>query len=102
MARDDSMMDAVEEFIQRRVIDCGKAEHRELQKGYSRLEELENQLEATFSPEQRKLFRKLLNEYSTSDGETMQVYYRAGFADAMQFVFGWSKDRWQTDSTDQE
>ena len=102
MKRDDSLTGAVEEFIQRRVMDCGRAEHHELQEGYARLEDLKNRLEATFSEDQRKLFRKLLNEYSTSDGETMQVYYRAGFADAMQFVFGWSKDRWQTDSTDQE
>ena len=97
MAKDESLNNTVEEFIQRRVIDCGKAEHCELQEGYARLEDLKNRLEATFSEDQRKLFRKLLNEYSTSDGETMQVYYRAGFADAMQFVFGWSKDRWQTD-----
>ena len=102
MKRDDSLTDAVEEFIQRRVIDCGKAEYSALQNGYEQLEDLKTRLEATLSPEQKKLFIKLLNAYSLSDGETMQVYYRAGFADAMQFVFGWSKDRWQTDSTDQE
>ena len=102
MAKDESLNDAVEEFIQRRVLDCGKAEHNELQSGYARLESLREQLEETLSAEQKKLFIKLLNEYSISDGETMQVYYRAGFADAMQFVFGWNKDRWQTDNTDQE
>ena len=102
MDKSESMANAVEEFIQRRIIDCGKDEHRELQEGYARLEDLKNRLEATFSQDQQKLFRKLLNEYATSDGETMQVYYRAGFADAMRFVLGWSKDRWQTDSTDPE
>lgn len=102
MAKDESLTGAVEEFIQRRVIDCGKAEYSALQNGYEQLEDLKTRLEATLSPEQKKLFIKLLNAYSLSDGETMQVYYRAGFADAMQFVFGWSKDRWQTDSTDQE
>ena len=102
MAKDESLTDAVEEFIQRRVIDCGKAEHSELQNGYERLESLKEQLEAMFSAEQKKRFIKFLNEYAISDGETMQVYYRAGFADAMQFVFSWNKDRWQTDNAELE
>lgn len=102
MKRDDSLTDAVEEFIQRRVMDCGRAEHHELQEGYARLEDLKEQLEAVLSPGQQKLFRSLQNAYSMSDGETMQVYYRAGFADGMQFVFGWSKERWQTDNDDPE
>lgn len=97
----EPMASAVEEFIERRITDCGVRENPALQETYDQLENAKDALEATLSTEQKRLFNALSDAYSLSDGETMQTYYRAGFSDAVLFMQGWANGDYQaSDSVD--
>ena len=95
MRKNEPMASAVEEFIERRITDCGVRENPALQETYDQLENAKDALEATLSAEQKRLFNALSDAYSLSDGETMQTYYRAGFSDAVLFMQGWANGDYQ-------
>jgi hypothetical protein len=83
-------------------MDCGRAEHHELQEGYARLEDLKEQLEAVLGLGSRscsEVFRTLIRcrMARLCRSTTAQVSRMR-----LQFVFGWSKERWQTDNDDPE
>lgn len=44
--------------------------------------------------QRKSLYRECENAYALVDGETMQCYYRAGFADAVLFLLGWRDGTW--------
>ena len=51
-------------------------------------------LKLSLSDQQKTLYRECENAYALVDGETMQCYYRAGFADAVVFLIGWRDRTW--------
>ena len=51
-------------------------------------------LKRSLSDQQEILYRECENAYALVDGETMQCYYRAGFADAVLFLMGWRDGTW--------
>ena len=79
------MQVAVEQFILQRINACGSHESQGLQTA---------KLNQSLSDQQKSLYRECENAYALVDGETMQCYYRAGFADAVLFLMGWRDGTW--------
>ena len=44
----------------------------------------------TLNSEQRLIYNTCEDAYLLLDGETINFYYRAGFSDAIRFLFGWT------------
>lgn len=79
------MDEAVEEFILRRINDWGSDESQGLQAAIEQWRLNTEKLKMSLSDQQKTLYRECENAYALVDGETMQCYYRAGFADAVVF-----------------
>ena len=88
------MRAAVEEFILQRINACGAGESEGLQSAREQLKLCTEKLNQALSEEQKSLYRACENAYALVDGETMQCYYRAGFADAVFFLMSWRDGRW--------
>lgn len=83
----DRFNEAVEEFISLRINQYGSDEPAVLQETAQCYKECSDRLQPTLSPEQQRLWNKIETAQSLLDGETMNYYYRAGFADALSFIF---------------
>ena len=88
------MRTAVEEFILQRINTCGAHESPGLQTAREQFKICIEKLNQTLSDQQNSLYRECENTYALVDGETMQCYYRAGFADAVVFLLGWRDGIW--------
>ena len=88
------MRAAVEEFILQRINICGTHESPGLQTAREQFKLCIEKLNQTLSDQQNSLYRECENAYALVDGETMQCYYRAGFADAVLFLMGWGDGTW--------
>ena len=80
------MQVAVEQFILQRINACGSHESQGLQTASEQFSLCAEKLNQSLSDQQ--------NAYALVDGETMQCYYRAGFADAVLFLLGWRDGTW--------
>jgi hypothetical protein len=83
----DTLSEAVEEFISSRINQNGSDEPAVLQETAQAYKETVDRLLPTLSPEQLRLWNKIESAQSLLDGETMNYYYRAGFADALSLIF---------------
>ena len=88
------MDEAVEEFILRRINDWGSGESQGLQAAIEQWRLNTEKLKMSLSDQQKTLYRECENAYALVNGETMQCYYRAGFADAVVFLIGWRDRTW--------
>ena len=88
------MRAAVEEFILQRINDWGSDESQGLQTAIEQFSLYAEKLNQSLSDQQKSLYRECENAYALVDGETMQCYYRAGFADAVLFLMGWRDGTW--------
>ena len=88
------MDEAVEEFILRRINDWGSDESQGLQAAIEQWRLNTEKLKMSLSDQQKTLYRECENAYALVDGETMQCYYRAGFADAVVFLTGRRDRTW--------
>ena len=88
------MRTAVEEFILQRINTCGAHESPGLQTAREQFKICIEKLNQTLSDQQKTLYRECENTYALVDGEAMQCYYRAGFADAVLFLLGWRDGTW--------
>ena len=92
--KNEAMKTAVDAFILERINDCGSRPNESLSDAIERLSVCADKLRNTLSAEQRILLTDCENAYSVTDGETMNCYYRAGFSDAVLFLFGWRDSEW--------
>lgn len=91
---DKEMRTAVEDFILQRINTCGFHESTGLQEASEQFKRCTEKLSRSLSNQQGTLYRECENAYALVDGETMQCYYRAGFADAVVFLMGWRDRAW--------
>ena len=87
------LTDALEELILERINAHHLDEPEALGQAYAKLVESTDKLRGTFNDRQRLIFAECEDAYCVYEGETINFYYRAGFSDAIRFLFGW------TDST---
>lgn len=92
---DETMKTAIDAFILERINDCGSRSNESLSDAIEQLSECTAKLRNALSDEQRVLLTACENAYSIVDGETMNCYYRAGFADAVLFLLGWRNAEWK-------
>lgn len=83
----EKLGEAVEEFIGLRINQYGSDEPAVLQEIAEVYKESVDRLLPTLNLEQLRLWNKIESAQSLLDGETMNYYYRAGFADALSFIF---------------
>ncbi|MEG1385570.1 MAG: hypothetical protein RSD08_09750 [Oscillospiraceae bacterium] len=91
---DETMNEAMAEFINRRINWQGSHESQLMQDALAVFIESANMLEKTLDDKQKKLFRMCEDAYASVEGEAMNSYYRAGFSDAVTFVLGWRDGTW--------
>jgi len=92
---ENDLKKALDEFLQRRIDDCGARGNDGLQAAYQQFERCTEKLKSSLTPEQRQAYLEWENAYSLVDGETMNCYYRAGFSDAVLFFMGWRDGEWK-------
>ena len=93
--KNEAMKTAVDAFILERINDCGSRPNESLSDAIEQLSVCTAKLRNVLSDEQRALLTDCENAYSVVDGETMNCYYRAGFADAVLFLLGWRNAEWK-------
>ncbi len=86
---DEAMYKAIEEFIIRRINDHNIAEPEVLQEAFRQFNGCVEALRAALPTELSSLLRQCEDAYALLDGETINTYYRAGFSDAVKFLFAW-------------
>lgn len=91
---DEKMQVAMENFIQQRLTDCAMRDNDALQNAYQHYENCLNTWKASLTPEQNAARIALENAVSMIDGETQNCYYRAGFTDAVVFLWNWRDGAW--------
>ena len=89
---EDTLAEAIEQLVLERINGYGECESTAVQAAYRQFDAAAAKLKATLSPEQSKLFIDCENAMSEVDGETMNYYYRAGFADAVTLMSGGEKN----------
>ena len=92
--KNEKLQDAVEEFIIQRINDCGGHETSALQDAWEKLDTKCQTFKDALSPELDDLLIDCENALMLVSGETMNCYYRAGFSDAVSFLFGWRDRKW--------
>lgn len=83
---EETLAEAIEHLVLERINGYGANESAAVQAAYRQFDEAATRLKATLTPEQRNLFIDCENAISEVDGETMNFYYRAGFADAVTLM----------------
>ena len=89
---EETLTEAIEQLVLERINGYGECESAAVQAAFQRFDTVMNRLKATLSPEQSQLLIDCENAISEVDGETMNYYYRAGFADAVALMNGGQKD----------
>ena len=82
---------AMEEFVTGRINDWGLFPTEAVSEAVSQAQEQEEKLRATFSEAQEKLWNEYELACGIRTGEENDFYYRAGFGDALRFMF-WMKE----------
>ena len=90
----NQMQAAVEEFILQRINACSSDESKGLQEAREQFRICAEKLNQVLSNQQKSLYIECENSFALMDGETIQCYYRAGFADAVVFLLGWRDGTW--------
>lgn len=90
---DEAMCKAIEEFIIRRINDHNVAEPEVLQDAFQQFNICVEMLRTALPRELAKLLRQCEDAYALLDGETINTYYRAGFSDAIAFLFTWQDSK---------
>lgn len=85
----EAMHKAIEELIIRRINDHNMAEPEMLQALFQQFNSCVEALRAALPIELNSLLRQCEDAYALLDGETINIYYRAGFSDAIAFLFAW-------------
>lgn len=83
----DKFDEAAQDFINARINHFGEEESAELQKAVQAYKRCADKLLYTLNAEQASLWNHIESANSLVDGETMNFYYRAGFSDALNFIF---------------
>jgi hypothetical protein len=78
--------EAIAVFMNTRMNHLGEEESSELQEAALSYKECAKRLLHTLNSEQTILWNDIESAYSLLDGETMSFYYKAGFADAINFI----------------
>ena len=86
----EKLMNAISEFVTRRLNDLGADAPEAVTEAVTRAERCMDGLAETVTPEQAVLLRKLANALNLQAGEETRYYYRAGFYDAVKFLLEWS------------
>ena len=89
---EEALTEAIEQLVLERINGYGECESTAVQASFQRFDTAMNRLKSTLSPEQCQLLIDCENAISEVDGETMNYYYRAGFADAVTLMNGGRKD----------
>ena len=89
----NNLHDGLEELILERINAHHLNEPEAVSAAYSQFAGRSEKLRNTLSGEQKLIYNTCEDAYLLLDGETINFYYRAGFSDAIRFLFGW------TDST---
>ena len=84
---------ALEELILERINTHHLTEPESVADAYSQFAASTETLRNTLNIEQKLIYNTCEDAYLLLEGETINFYYRAGFSDAIRFLFGW------TDST---
>ena len=83
----DKFDEAIDDFINTRINHFGEEESAELQKAVQAYKRCADKLFYTLNAEQASLWNNIESAYSLVDGETMSFFYKAGFADALSFIY---------------
>ncbi len=86
---DEAMYKAIEKFIIQRINDHNMEEPEVLQETFQQFNGYVKALRAALPTELSSLLRQCEDAYALLDGETINTYYRAGFSDAVMFLFAW-------------
>ena len=86
------MRKATADFINERVNHYGKNETDSVRNAFLELQDYAEQLQATLTKEQLRLFRAVENAYRVADGESIRFYWKGGFGDAIQLLIGWASN----------
>ena len=86
---DSRLRKAIDEFIQERISDHGIKGTDALSEAYGHLNQYTAALDAVLPTDRKRLLHECENAMSLIDGELQRCYYRAGFADAIGFLFSW-------------
>lgn len=86
---DIAMQKAVDDFVLNRLNDHGVNEPEALQVVYQTLKKCVSQIKESLPESSKCLVTNYENTFILYEGQTMETYYRAGFADAVEFIFGW-------------
>ena len=89
----NNLHDVLEELILERINAHHLNEPEAVSAAYSQFAARSEALRNTLNGEQKLIYNNCEDAYLLLDGETINFYYRAGFSDAIRFIFGW------TDST---
>lgn len=89
----NNLHDVLEEMILERINAHHRDEPDTVAQAYAQFAERASELKETLNREQKLIYNDCEDAYLLLDGETINFYYRAGFSDAIRFLFGW------TDST---
>lgn len=88
ISAEETLSEAIEQIVVDRINVHGANESDAVQNAYSELDSAMSQLKEAVTPEQARLLIRLDNSISTAMGETMNYYYRVGFADASTLLKG--------------
>ena len=88
ISAEETLSEAIEQIVVDRINVHGANDSDAVQNAYSELDRAMSQLKTTVTPEQAGLLIRLENAISTVMGETMNYYYRVGFADASALLKG--------------
>ena len=83
---------ATDEFFTQRINWHRQHESDAANNAYMELRACAERLRETLTEDQRLLLRDAENAYRAADGETGDFFYRAGFADAIRFLFQFEED----------
>ena len=90
---DEAMQKAIEEFIIPRINDHNMAEPEVLLELFQQFNNCVEALRTALPIELNSLLRQCEDAYRLLDGETINTYYRAGFSDAIAFLFTWQDSK---------
>lgn len=90
----ETMQRAMDDFILQRINDRGCDEPEALQQAWDVLTHCGKKLKNVLLPEQVPAFQSCENALSLIDGETRNYCYRAGFSDAVVFLWSWREAEW--------
>ena len=86
---DIAMQKAVDDFVLNRINYHGNREPDRVQAAFDEWDAAVVELKTKLPEDAIGALIDCANAFCTVQGETADAYYRAGFADAVEFIFGW-------------